>query len=50
MNKFFLFRFLLVTEKDMKKRTKGTSKSPLFIGVTARFARVGESEKSMVRR
>ena len=29
-------------QKGIKKRTKETSRSPLFTGVTARFARVGE--------
>ena len=29
-------------QKGIKKRTKETSRSPLFTGVTARFARAGE--------
>ena len=34
-----LFSSCAVRQKDIKKRTKGTSKSPLFMGVTERFAR-----------
>ena len=47
MNKFFLFRFLLVTEKGMKKRTKGTLPSPLFMGDTTRFTRAYAKAKKV---
>ena len=43
----FLFRPYINKQKDMKKRTKETSRSPLFIGVTTRFARVCEKKKCL---
>ena len=34
-----LFASCVAWQKGMKKRTKGTPKSPLLMGVTTRFAR-----------
>ena len=46
----FLFRPYVNKQKDMKKRTKETLRSPLFTGVTARFARVCEKKKCVIVR
>ena len=43
-----LFRFLNSSQTDMKKRTKETLRSPLFTGVTARFARAYARRKNVL--
>ena len=44
----FLFRPYVNKQKDMKKRTKETLRSPLFTGVTARFARAYARRKNVL--
>ena len=45
-----IFCVLAVFKKGIKKRTKETPRSPLFTGVTARFARVCEKKKCVIVR
>ena len=48
MLKTSLFCLLDSSQKDMKKRTKETPKSPLFTGGTARFARTYAGRKNVL--
>ena len=48
LEKIAIFCVLVVFKKGIKKRTKETLESPLFTGVTARFARAYARRKNVL--